>query len=83
MSNTGKKTEISRILPLILSRPSIKVLENLKFFYKKDKNPAEYSNNKNRQSYTKALSSNIKEILKIKEIHKFINEPREKSQELI
>jgi len=75
MSNTGKKNEISRILSLILSRSSIKVLENLKFFYKKDKNLAEYSNNKNRQLYIQALSSNIKEILKIKEIHKFINKP--------
>jgi len=86
MSNTGKKTEVSKNFPLILPRLSKKVLENFQFFRKKSKKLAEISNTKNKQSYVQALSSNIKEILKIKEnfpnlfskkikeIHKTINE---------
>jgi len=69
MSNADKKVEIFRILPLIPLRLSKKILEKSKFF--RGKNLVISSNNKNRHSYVQASSSNIKEILKIKEI--FLN----------
>jgi len=86
MSNTGKKTEVSKNFLLILPRLSKKVLENFQFFQKKSKELAEISNTKNKQLYVQASSFNIKKILKIKEnfpnlfskkikeIHKTINE---------
>jgi len=76
MSNVGKKAEFSRILSPISPRLSKKVLEKLKFFQKKGKKPVKISNTKNRQLYVQVSFSNIKKILKIKEIHKTINEPR-------
>ena len=44
--NTGKKVEISRVLPPISPMPSMEVLKKLKFFKNKCKNPANKSNNK-------------------------------------
>jgi len=67
ISNARKKTKVSKVTPSIPSRPSKKVLEKSKFYQKKGKKSVEASNTKNRQSYVQVLSSNIKEILKIKE----------------
>jgi len=73
MSNTSKKAEILRILPSILFKPNKKILEKSKIFQKKDKNSTESFNNKDRQLYIQILSTNIKEILKIKKFYKTIN----------
>lgn len=49
---SGKKAEISWILPLILSRLSKNIFKKSKFFQNKDKNQADISNNnKNRQMH--------------------------------
>jgi len=61
------QVKIFEVLPSIPPRPSKKILKKSKLFQNKDKSPIGNSNNKNRYSYTQALSSNVKEILKIKE----------------
>jgi len=64
-----KQVEVIKIPPLILPRPSKETLEKLKFFYKKDIKPNTNANSKERKLYTQATSLNIREILKIKNIH--------------
>ena len=81
----GKKAEITRVSPPILLWPSEEILNKLKFFQNKDKNPTGKTNNRDSQSYVQVSFPNIRKILKIKEsfsnisskkveeIHKMIN----------
>jgi len=60
MTIKGKKVEIIKISPPILSRLSKEILEKSKFFKKKDIKLKENANLKNRWSYAQASTLNIK-----------------------
>ena len=59
--------EISKVLSLIPSKPSKKVLEKSKYFKEKNKMPTKNINTQSKQLYMQVFSANIKEIVKIKE----------------
>ena len=78
--NSDKKADISRVLPSISLRPSKKVLVMLKYHKDKGKNLVKQVNTQNGWSYVQASLTNIKDIVKIKEI--FLNLSTKKIKEI-
>jgi len=64
--NTGKKTEINRVLFPIPFRPSKNTLKKSKFYQNKSNNMTGENINKDNCLYVWAIFSNVSEILKIK-----------------